>query len=273
MNLEDYQLIGRGNTAEIYHIGNKKVLKLFHAGFNKEAVKIEYQNSKLVQENLDCVPRVYEMVEVEGRDGIIYEEICGKDMLQMMLRAPLRISKKSKEFARYHYSIHKKVKEPLITVKEKLNYDIAGSEILTEETKTILKQYINTLPDGDCLCHFDFHPGNVMIVDGKAVFLDWMTGCKGDICADVARTSLLLKYGQIEHAPILVQKLLSLGKRSIRKNYCKEYMALAGITAEDISKWEVPIAAARLQECIPDKERKILLDFINRSIDRCKAAI
>lgn len=266
--LKDYQLIGQGNTAEIYQMGSKKVLKLFRCGFNKADVEREYQNSVLAQNVLDCVPQVYEKVEIEGRIGIVYEEVCGQDMLQLMLKSPLKISQRSKEFAGYHYSIQKAVREEIITVKEKLIFDIENGDFLPEKTKSILKQYINTLPDGEYLCHFDFHPGNIMIVGTKAVFLDWMTACKGDICADVARTVILLKYGQINHAPIIVQKLLSFGKRFILKNYLNEYMRLTGIKANDISKWEVPIAAARLRESLSDKERKILLDFVNTELPK-----
>ena len=43
--LKDYQLIGQGNTAEIYQMGSKKVLKLFRCGFNKADVEREYQNN------------------------------------------------------------------------------------------------------------------------------------------------------------------------------------------------------------------------------------
>ena len=158
----------------------------------------------------------------------------------------------------------------MITVKEKLNYDIAAVDLLSEEEKAILKHYIATLPDGDYLCHFDFHPGNIMMVNDTPVFLDWMTACKGDRCADVARTCILLKYGQLEHAPIWVQKLLALGKNSMCKKYCKEYMKLLGITKKDIDKWEVPIAAARLRESISESEKMVLLDLVKQKLDSCK---
>ena len=270
MDLDNYQLIGRGNTAEIYRIEDKKVLKLFHKGFSNWDIEREYQNSVLAQEALDTVPRVYEKVEVDGREGIIYEEVSGMDMLQMVLQKPMEFSKQSKQFARYHYSIHKPVKEDLIAVKDKLNFDIDAGNLLSEEAKVVLKEYLTTLPDGEFLCHFDFHPGNVMIVDEKVYFLDWMTACKGDICADAARTGILLKYGQIDHAPILVQKLLALGKYCMWKNYHKEYMKIAGISAKDIRKWEVPIAAARLRESISDKEKKKLLNFVNKQLHQLK---
>lgn len=266
MELKDYQMIGQGNTAEIYRIEDKKVLKLFRPGFNRDDMEREYQNSVLAQNTLDCVPRVYEKVEVDGRDGIIYEEISGQDMLQLMLKSPLKIAKISKEFARYHYAIQKPVDENLVTVKEKLFFDIDNGQFLSEEAKIKLRKYMDKLPDGEALCHFDFHPGNVMIVEGKPIILDWMTVCKGDICADAARTSILLKYGQIEHASAFVKRLLAMGKKRILKNYCKEYSKLTGISMGDIAKWELPIAAARLRESIPKSEREVLLNFVNKEI-------
>ena len=268
MELKNYQMIGQGNTAEIYRIEDKKVLKLFRTRFNKDDVKREYENSVIAQNTLDCVPRVYEKVEVDGRDGIVYEEISGQDMLQLMLKSPLKIAKISKEFARYHYAIQKPIEEKLVTVKEKLLFDIDNGQFLSEDIKGKLRKYIESLPDGEELCHFDFHPGNVMIVDGKPIILDWMTVCKGDICADAARTCILLKYGQIEHASTFVKRLLAMGKKRILKNYIKEYIKLTGVSMNDIAKWEVSIAAARLRESIPESERKFLLDFVNKEMSQ-----
>ena len=79
MEIEKKKMIGQGNTAEIYRLDDNKILKLFRSGLNKGIIEREYQNGITVQKLLDCVPKVYEMVEVNGRHGIIYEEIKGTD--------------------------------------------------------------------------------------------------------------------------------------------------------------------------------------------------
>ena len=49
--------------------------------------------------------------------------------------------------------------------------------------------------DGDCLCHADLHPGNVLLGRGGPVVIDWTGVTKGDAMADVAWTRLLLRTG------------------------------------------------------------------------------
>ena len=65
-----------------------------------------------------------------------------------------------------------------------------------------------------------------------------------------------------------MKRLLAMGKKRIWKNYCKEYIKLTGISMKDSTKWELPIAAARLRESIPESERRVLLDFVNREMEK-----
>ena len=61
----------------------------------------------------------------------------------------------------------------------------------------------------------DFHPGNLMLKEEDVYILDWMTAGYGDECADVARTSLIMRYGNVEHLPGFVRLLISLVQRHI----------------------------------------------------------
>lgn len=268
MEIKLDKLIGQGNTAEIYRLDDNKILKLFRSGLYKGMIEREYQNGMTIQKNLDCVPKVYEMVEVNGRHGIIYQEINGTDMLKVMLTSLWKINNYAKELAHYHLSIQKPIINHIGTVKEKLEEDLRGVDILPDDNKKIVRNYLKQLPDGNELCHFDFHPGNIMITNHKAVFLDWMTACKGDVCADVARTCIMLKYGEVAHAPWIMRKLISIFQHHIYKIYIKEYLLISKRNMEDINRWELPVAAARLREWISDNEKKVLLQLINEQCDK-----
>ena len=170
MEIKKEKMIGQGNTAEIFRIDDRKILKLFRSGIHKGIIDREYQNGICIQNILDCMPKVYEMVEVQGRYGIIYEEIKGKDMLKTMLTSLWKINHYARQLAHYHLYIQKPVKDNMCTVKEKLEEDLNGVNILSEQTKEIVKNYLKELPEGNELCHFDFHPGNIMIADNRVFF-------------------------------------------------------------------------------------------------------
>jgi thiamine kinase-like enzyme len=262
MELNMENRIGQGNTAEIFKLDDNKILKLFREGMDKGIIEREYQNGSFIQTVLDCVPKVYEMVEVDGRYGIVYQEIKGTDMLKRMLTSIWKINMYAKELAHYHLNIQRPIEGHLCTVKQKLEQDLNDVEILSKKQKEMIREYLGQLPEGNELCHFDFHPGNIMLTENKAFLIDWMTACRGDSCADVARTCVMLKYGQVAHAPWLMKKMISIFQHHIYKIYIKEYLLISGKKIEDIQRWELPIAAARLREWIPEDEKQVLLKLV-----------
>lgn len=268
MEIKKEYMIGQGNTAEIYRLDDNKILKLFRHGISKEIIEREYRNGSYIQKKLDCIPKVYDMVEINDRLGIIYEEIKGTDMLKVMLTSLWKINDYAKKLAHYHLDLQIPIIYNICTVKEKLEEDVNAVDVLSNENKQIVRKYLMQLPEGDELCHFDFHPGNIMITDNKAVFIDWMTACRGDACADVARTCIMLKYGEVAQAPWVMRKLFSFFQHHIYKIYIKEYLMISKRNIEDINRWELPVAAARLREWLSENEKRVLVQLVNEHCEK-----
>lgn len=268
MDIQGKNMIGQGNTAEIYQLEDHRILKLYRKGLPNVVIEREYQNGLIIQNILDHVPKVYEIVEIQGRLGIIFEEIHGKDLLKIILTSPWKLNVYSRKLAHYHLDIQKPVSDALWSVKDKLRNDLESAKVLSDEYKAVILRYLSALPDGDALCHFDFHPGNIMLSNQNAIVLDWMTACRGDACADVARTSILLKYGEVLNAPWILKRLISLLQRHIYKIYIEEYLMISGKQMEMIEQWELPIAAARLREWISEHEKQVLLNLV---IEHCQS--
>lgn len=258
--------IAQGNTAEIYRLGGGKILKLFRGGIAPAAIEREYDNSRIAAQRLNEVPAVYDILEHDGRMGIVFQEASGDDMMRLMLSHPLKLRGYIRDFAAYHAKINLPVAGDMRAVAEKLHDELGWENDLSESEKQRIAEYLSRLPDGNCLCHFDFHPGNVMIADGQAVFLDWMTACMGDACADAARTYLLLKYGEPLHASRRQRLLICSVMRLTGRIYLRRYCRLTGAAKEDIYRWLVPVAAARLSEWLTEHERKRLLRLIHRGM-------
>jgi len=257
------KLIGQGYTAEIYQWGEHKILKLYRKNLPNSLCRLEYTITQKIYNQLGICPKVYKMVKVKERNGIIFEKISGKTMLEDMLRNIFALKKQSKLFAHYHLSIQKEVEFELPTVKEKLKNDIQRVPVLTIYEKRFLYQYIVGLPDGKTLCHFDFHPGNIMTKEQKPIMIDWMTACVGDPLSDVARTMVLLKYNKIPSKYIILKKVFEHIKRKIYLEYIKEYKYLTKENQKRIDIWELPVAAARLSECISEDEKRRLLEIVH----------
>lgn len=262
------QMIGQGNTAEIYEWETDKILKLYRKGLPESICKNEFNITKGVYDLLQITPKPIETVLIDGRTGAVYERIQGKTMLKIMFSKPWMFGRYSRMLAHCHRDIQKPVDFELPSVKEKLQRDIEGASLLSNSEKQQIYQYISTLPDGNTLCHFDFHPDNIMFSSGRNVIIDWMTACTGDGLSDVARTGIILKYSEIPRVPRFVNLLFNRIKGEIYKKYIAEYIRLTGAKAEKIMSWELPVAAARLREWIPQSEKQTLLNLVKKRISQ-----
>lgn len=268
MNINNLKIIGQGNTAEIFAYEDNKILKLFREGISEEIATLEYEKAVFVQTYITNVPKAYDLIKINNRHGIIYERINGQDMIVVMIKSITKVNYYSRMLARSHSIMHKNLVEfdEGFSMKDKLRADIEAVEVISNKQKEFLIKYLEDLPEGESLCHFDFHPGNVIIQGKESIIIDWMTACVGNPCADIARTYVVLTYGELPNAKYLVRKLVGLFQKHVGKVYYKEYLKLSKLEEKEIEQWILPVAAARLREWIPESEKKALLAFINNSI-------
>ena len=83
---------------------------------------------------------------------------------------------------------------------------------------------LNALPDGDFLCHGDFHPDNVMMTPGDPVLIDW-PGAKKEIpAADSARTLVVLMTATLPaHIPMHKRLMMNAGRALFTYTYRQRY--------------------------------------------------
>lgn len=272
-NPDDLNKISEGRTAEIYEYEDEKILKLYRNGFPVEAVKYEYEVNQIVAFLGIPAPRAYELIDFKHKKGIVFERIEGATLLRMSIQYPDELDRLTKEFADLHYRIHKyeldmNLIEGSTVHKQKtvLANNIQNASQLSSNMKKEITDYLESLPDGSCLCHGDFHPENVMI-GGRSWVIDWMTGMIGNPAGDVARTVLLFRYGTLpDEAPIKVKEAIDQMRDKLSKIYLEQYLAYSGLQFSEIAEWMLPIAAARLSEWISDEEKAQLLNLIEERL-------
>jgi hypothetical protein len=260
------KMLSQGNTAQIFEWGEDKILKLYRSGIPDDFCTYEFMVTQYAYEQLRVTPKPMKIVHVDSRIGAVYERIDGDTMLKSMLAKPWALGKYSRILAQCHIALQRPVSIPLTTVKEKLRREIESVSLLSANEKKLILQYLDRLPDGNILCHFDYHPDNIMISAGQYRVIDWMTGCMGDPLSDIARTVLILNYAEIPRASFIVNVIAGLFQKNICKKYLREYVSSTNASIVDIKKWELPLAAARLCEWIPDGEYKKLLSLVRRKL-------
>lgn len=260
------KLLAIGRTAEIYAQGNDRVLKLFHNWLPPEAIKREEEMSHLARKAGIPVPDIYDSVEVEGRHGIVFERIEGPSMLQETMANPDKLGDCAVRFARLHAKVHSIESKELPPLRPMLESRILRITDLSYIKKEGAIDILKKLPEGDSLCHWDFHPDNIIISGKGPVIIDWMAASQGDYHADIARTKLLFDLGKPPEGNPESDKLRTAAKEFF-DIYIKEYSKLKLLSLEQVEAWKVPVAAARLEEGV-SKERLKLLYMIENGLNR-----
>lgn len=234
-------VIGRGNTAEVVEIDNQKVFKLFYEGYLYSAVEKEYKNAKLMQKMNLPIPKVYEIVNWGKRIGIVYDRLYGQSIMEELFKGGdidfllSKITDLHKEILRCHTSDGMSYKEFLYSCIEK-----------KKEFNLDLYNEIADLPDGDYLCHGDYHPGNIwMDTSGKVLAIDFMNVCHGPWQYDVDRSYVLISEGDIAQAVLNREEILYM-----QKQLADMYLGKMQVSYNEISKYISIIQQCRKYESL-----------------------
>ncbi len=259
-------VIARGRTAEVLEWNDGQVLKLFYAWLPAGAIEQEIRAARLVSGTNLPVPKLLGEESLEGRRGLIFERVAGASMLTLLGARPWACVRYACQFAELHTAIHRQKGSGLPSLKEGLEKNFSRIKDLPPELLSSALNHLSVMPDGDVLCHFDFHPDQVLMRAAGPVVLDWMTAYSGQPAADVARTKVLICYGAMLDAGWLMQQLVTLLRGIFFRAYLRHYLELnPAVTISDIDAWLPLVALARLAEGIPgekDKLQDLLLNII-----------
>lgn len=268
--MEKGDLLGKGMTADVFVWGQDKVLKLYKEGYHEEWMKLEAVIGREIHEAGVPSPAVFDMVEIDGRKGIIFQRIFGKSMLAILVKEPWRFHSFVQQLAGFQHKIHQHSIEGLPSQKEKFSQAITlSTEILGDKAKKII-DFLDTLPEGDSICHGDLYLGNIIVSNDKLVAIDWSGAYRGDPSGDVARTCLIINSPAVPPGiPDIVGTMSAFPKWIACRLYLNEYIRASKAKLENLDAWMLPVAAARLRARIPGEE-KWLMGIINKRLKQLK---
>lgn len=257
--------IALGRTAEVYAWQENAVLKLYYEWCPPHWAENEAKVAQTVVAAGIPTPAALEILEVNGRRGIVYERVTGTSMLQDMNARPWTTFRHARLLAELQVKINGLSMPGLVSSKDGLADAIRRAPHLSDDLRASVLDLLPALPDGDRLCHGDFHPGNIMLTSKGPVVIDWMTTCSGSPWADFARTSLLLTIGP-KGAGKLLNPIVRLVIQLFYRSYTQCYLELLPDPQNERRRWMPVIAAARLDERI-EPEREALIRMIQDGLN------
>ena len=261
---ESMTLLAEGRTAEVFAWGDGAVVKLFRDWVPLDQAEHEAQIARAVSASGLPVPWVGEIVDVDGRAGLVYERVDGPSLLDSFMKRPWTLRPTALILARLHAELHKtRIAAAVPAQRQRLVDKIDRAELLSPALRSRALEALAGLPDGDVLCHGDFHPGNILMPPSGPIIIDWIDATRGHPHADIARTLIIARFGVARGGPV-AQRVLRAGVLGLLSIYEREYGRLCGTTRADVALWLPVVAAARIEEGVDEAEA--LAAFVEQSL-------
>jgi hypothetical protein len=250
--LKTATLVDKGFCSDVYAWGPGRVLKLVHGADAGERADREFTATRAVHGAGIPAPAAYEVVEVEGRRGIVFERIDGVSLLKYTQARPWTIFGAVRLLAELHAQIHRcTAPAGLPTLRERIAVRIEASDS-PEADKHAALERLADLPDGTALCHGDFHPDSLLLTARGPIVIDWSSASRGDPLGDVACTSRLMRNASLPPwSPGYAHLLLRCLRPWIHRSYLKRYLRLNAGTRQQIGTWQGPLAVAARSWRVP----------------------
>lgn len=250
-------LVGRGRTAEVYAWKEGSVLKLFVPGFPSSLVDQEVEGTRAANTAGIPSPQLRSIIRVDGRRGLVLERLAGLSMLTLLGREPARVTHYADIFAELQARMHSCHAPGLTSRREDLARRIARAGVVARVKGDALAT-LERLPDGDSLCHCDFHPGNVLMTPQGLAVIDWSFAARGTPASDAARTALLLRIADAPPGSFRVAWVEREAKDRFYRAWLKRYRELKPDAAGAMWSWLLPVAVARLADEIPEERPRLM---------------
>jgi hypothetical protein len=190
------KLVGAGRNADVYDIGNGRVLRRYRDG--REPAWVEHEAQVMAHARAGGAP-VPEVFDISGSD-IVMERAAGPTMLDDLGRRPWTVRAHAGLLARMHELVHR-VRVDGLT----LPAPFAG------------------FGDGDVLLHRDLHPQNVVLTAGGPMIIDWEGAARGPAIADVAMTWVIIGFSNIPGS-----RVRAVAARGVQASLTRAFVRAAG---------------------------------------------
>ncbi|HEX7160960.1 MAG TPA: aminoglycoside phosphotransferase family protein [Trebonia sp.] len=230
------KLVGAGRNADVYDVGNGRVLRRYRDGREPGRVATEAQVMTYARAHGAPVPEVF---DVSGSD-IVMERAAGPTMLDAIARRPWTVRAQARLLAELHDLVHQ---VPVSGVPG-LNLPAPFGTATLRET--------------DVLLHRDLHPQNVVLTEGGPVIIDWEGAVRGPAVADVGMTWVIIGFSDIPGP-----RWRAVAARGVQAVLTRSFLRAAG-PLDDAWRLTViqrrladpnllPSEAARLRKLVPEE--------------------
>jgi uncharacterized protein (TIGR02172 family) len=279
ISIDNCVKIGAGACGEVYRLDAERIIKLYYPAVKEEEIR---QEKNLARKAFVLgVPTAisYDIVEVEGRTGVVYELIDSKTLGELFRENPDQLDQYVEMYAGVCRQIHSiQVEEgELPSFKDLNRADIPNIRGITEEESAYLYEFLDLVPDRRGCVHGDLNVNNIMVQKGECCLIDMGEFSMGSPLFDISRILFSIRYAaEGENGFNIFYKMPQATMNRILSLLLKKYFQ-AETLEEAMQKdpdleWLYPMAWFRCCTCLlkgerwPKEKRELALQLLQEEL-------
>lgn len=193
VSVEGCEMIGKGGHGTVYRLDGDTIVKLY--GENEPFDEIEREVSYSKKAFVYGIPTAisYDIVKCGDCYGVVFELINADTLSNAICADSEKLDEYSEKYSALVKILHEIEADTSIfgNIKDLYNKwidDLAGT--YTPDEIAVLHEVISSIPDSNKFVHGDIHPKNIMLQDGKLLFIDMADLTYGHAIFDYAGIAL-----------------------------------------------------------------------------------
>lgn len=196
LSVEGCDRIGAGACGEVFRLDDETIIKLYYPRVKKE--EIEQEKALAKKAFVMGVPTAisYDIVEADGRIGVVYELIKSKTIGELIRGDEGHLEEYVDMYAAVCRQIHGIEAEPgqLPSFKDINRSDIPNVTGITEEERAYLHRFLDLMPDRMNCLHGDLNINNIMVQNGECCLIDMGEFSTGTPMFDLSRILFSMEF-------------------------------------------------------------------------------
>ncbi len=197
ISVDGCKVIGAGACGECYRLDDETIVKLYYPHVSKKEIETEKAFAK--KAFVMGIPTAisYDIVECDGRTGVMYELIKSKTLGELMREDKGNIDK----YIDMYVDVCKKVgsivtDDPDIpSFKDCNREDISKLTKIDEREREYLYKFLELVPNANNCIHGDLNINNIMVENNECLLIDMGELGTGTPMFDLSRIVFSMYYG------------------------------------------------------------------------------
>ena len=237
IDLNQWRRTGGGANSDSYvNEDESQMLKLFKANAVEETAKKDFNMAQKVASLGIVTADVYEIVRIDDKFGVIYQNLKGKrSYSRMAADDPEKIDEYAKDFARKAKELHSTPcnTELFVSKAEIIRKGVDCSKFI-EKYKPMLYGFLSQMNEHKTCLHGDLQTGNLVRTEEQDYWIDFDKFSYGDPIMDIAH--MYTMYSKLAWVPY-IQNLTHMNKKMLNQFWAAFLQEYYGINAKEIKEF------------------------------------